>query len=266
MHRTALLGLAGAVLLVASALLAPTSAAAPPTATAERVTLDATDPDGGRAPSALREPAPSPGPDTRPDDVAAPAPEGTRAAMPGETAHDEPAAGASAGTDEGLLVAPGRAPVGTGPLLTYTVEVEAATGLDPAAAADAVRTALEDPRSWGRIRTLQQVDRASRAMARIIIARPATVDALCAEAGLDTAGIYSCWNGRVVALNAWRWEVGADGFPDIATYRTYLVNHEVGHVLGRGHVACPGPGAPAPLMMQQSKGLAGCTANGWPFP
>jgi hypothetical protein len=99
-----------------------------------------------------------------------------------------------------------------------------------------------------------------------VIATPGTIDALCAAAGLDTAGVFSCWTGRVAALNSWRWENGAAGFPDVSSYRTYLVNHEVGHALGYGHRRCPGPGALAPVMMQQSKGLDGCIANGWPYP
>ena len=40
----------------------------------------------------------------------------------------------------------------------------------------------------------------------------------------------------------------------------------MGHFLGLGHVECPAEGAPAPVMMQQSKGLNGCRANPWPLP
>jgi hypothetical protein len=160
----------------------------------------------------------------------------------------------------------GGAVAGSGNRWRYSIEVEPSLGIDPDELALEIRAALEDERSWARTRTLEQVGDPSQARIRIVVATPDTVDALCGRAGLRTAGIYSCWNGRFAALNGWRWEVGADGFPDISTYRTYLVNHEFGHGLGYGHVGCPAEGAAAPVMMQQSKGLGRCIANGWPYP
>ncbi len=43
-------------------------------------------------------------------------------------------------------------------------------------------------------------------------------------------------------------------------------NHVFGHSTGDGHVSCGGNGQLAPAMMQQTKGLAGCKANAWPYP
>ena len=62
-----------------------------------------------------------------------------------------------------------------------------------------------------------------------------------------------------------RWVRGSATYgTDLTSYRTYLVNHEVGHGLGHRHVSCPAPGRPAPIMVQQTLGLEGCRA--WPWP
>jgi hypothetical protein len=175
-------------------------------------------------------------------------------------------AGVSMRSREGFLVAAGTSQGGSGTTWRYTVEVEPATALDPAEVVAIVEEALLDPRSWARDRTLVRVEDPSLARIRIVVATPGTVDDLCAQAGLRTVGRFSCWNGRVAALNSMRWEAGADGFPDLATYHRYLVNHEFGHGLGYGHVDCAAPGALAPVMMQQTMRLGGCVANGWPHP
>jgi hypothetical protein len=72
---------------------------------------------------------------------------------------------------------------------------------------------------------------------------------------------------RAGVLNAARWLTGANAYPEsLHGLPQYLVNHEVGHLFGRGHEPCPGPGQPAPVMMQQTKGLDGCTPVSWPYP
>ena len=90
----------------------------------------------------------------------------------------------------------------------------------------------------------------------IFIANPDTVDEMCFP--LQTNGIYSCRNGNQIIYNYFRWLAGAKDFGlDIATYRLYLINHEVGHMFGWGHTDCPSQNALAPLMMQQSKTTGG---------
>jgi hypothetical protein len=81
---------------------------------------------------------------------------------------------------------------------------------------------------------------------------------------------WSCRVGRFVVINTERWKHASPAWNaagrSLRDYRHLVVNHETGHWLGHGHVGCPGPGRPAPVMMQQSKGLDGCRFNPWPLP
>ena len=165
-----------------------------------------------------------------------------------------------------FTVAPGQTEVvGTGSVVTYTVEVEDAVGYSVEEFARIVDTTLADPRSWTADGSVAFQRVPSGGQVRIVLATPATVDQLCLP--LDTAGIYSCHQGGTVALNSMRWFQGADTWPGpLDEFRHYAVNHEVGHAIGHGHEYCPGAGQPAPIMMQQSKGLEGCLPNGWVFP
>jgi hypothetical protein len=75
-------------------------------------------------------------------------------------------------------------------------------------------------------------------------------------------------NSVVVNMDRWlymtpRWI--ASGHGGVSEYRTMLINHETGHMLGFGHSTCPAAGQPAPVMMQESISLDGCTFNIWPL-
>lgn len=147
--------------------------------------------------------------------------------------------------------------------VSYRVEVERGLPFTAKAFAAAVDRTLQHERSWAARtgRPMVRVD--GDADLRIVLASPDTTDRLCFP--LDTQGKVSCRNGEDVVINAMRWARGAPSYGgDVAAYRTYVVNHEVGHGLGHGHVGCPGRGEPAPVMLQQTLGLQGCRANPWP--
>jgi hypothetical protein len=169
--------------------------------------------------------------------------------------------------DRKWAVAPGRSAVAgsAGRILRYRVAVEGGIqNLDLAGFARTVDATLADRRSWigsGRVR-LQRVGRDVRPDFTIYLATPATRDKLC---GTRADGFTSCRNGDRVVVNIARWARGVPEYRGHLTeYRQYIVNHEVGHRLGRKHELCPGRGRPAPVMQQQTLGLHGCMQNSWP--
>jgi hypothetical protein len=153
-----------------------------------------------------------------------------------------------------------------GRLLSYRIAVERdITGITAAGFGEAVEAVFADPRSWpaaGQWR-LRRAGAAEPYDFTIYLATPATRDRLCASS-LDR--YTSCRNGDSVVVNVARWVRGVPGYgADLVTYRQYVINHETGHRLFRGHELCPGPGRPAPVMQQQTLGLHGCVANAWPI-
>jgi hypothetical protein len=155
-----------------------------------------------------------------------------------------------------------------GSVRRFRVAVETGLAVAPddfAAAADRV---LGDARSWiagGQLR-LQRVPRQAGADFTIFLATPETSTRMCASGGLATNEFTSCRLPRQVIINLARWLTAIRGYgAPLAEYQAYALNHEVGHQLGYGHEACPGPGRPAPVMQQQTLGLQGCLANGWPY-
>jgi hypothetical protein len=160
---------------------------------------------------------------------------------------------------------------GTGPLQRFIVEVEDGIDVDGAGFATAVQTTLGDPRSWGNggRMSFQRVGAAEAAAGqfefRVSLISPGNMETYCP--GVGTGGYTSCRYGDRAVINLARWATAVPDYQgDIATYRLYVVNHEVGHVLGNGHQPCPGAGQVAPVMQQQTLGLEGCVKNAWPYP
>ena len=172
----------------------------------------------------------------------------------------------------GVSVVDGTSAVmGTGPLRRFAVEVEMGIDVDAQAFATAVAETLGDSRSWGHggRMSFQRVGRAAEKAGdfdfKVTLISPGSMERYCP--GVGTGGYTSCRYGDRAVINLARWATAVPHYVgDIATYRQYVINHEVGHVLGLGHVNCPGAGQPAPVMVQQTLDLQGCEKNAWPFP
>nr|WP_051988617.1 DUF3152 domain-containing protein [Kineosphaera limosa] len=245
---------------------APTTDAPPPVAT------QTTAWDG----STRADPDPSAGESTTPPG----SPEGTTSAAahgppaPGDTPEPQlPATLPDSGTGTTqVLAVPGPDSTRSGRTIRYSVEAEGGLDVPVDHFAAHVHRVLTDPRGWEAVDGVhfvnvspQQRAQGASADVRIILGSPAYVDRNCLP--LRTMGQLSCHAGGRVLLNLERWAHGAGTYgDDVAGYREYLVNHEVGHALGHSHRSCPGPGRPAPVMVQQTKSLYGCTPWGWPTP
>ncbi|MET9320985.1 DUF3152 domain-containing protein [Streptomyces sp. NPDC003038] len=159
-------------------------------------------------------------------------------------------------------------PQGKGPALRWRLEVEEGSGVDPDTAARAVEAILGDPRGWTTDPAygFQLAGAGMPVDFTVKIATPTTTDRLCDVVTPELVGETNCRAGHTVVVNLKRWQEGSPQFNGtVEEYRALIVNHEVGHELGREHETCPGPGKPAPAMMQQIKGLLGCESNAWPF-
>ncbi len=177
---------------------------------------------------------------------------------------------------------------GSANVATYTVEIE--DGITPAGGDEAfaafVDQTLADPRSWTSVKdvSLRRIDATSGEQPnfRITLTSQLTVRDIC---GFDVQIESSCYSGTFgrVVLNDARWVRGAYSYgTDLTAYRTYAVNHEVGHALGSGHEPCSADGGLAPVMMQQTWSTSNnelnsingsvaadgntCVPNPWPNP
>ncbi|MFJ8858480.1 DUF3152 domain-containing protein [Streptomyces sp. NPDC102451] len=156
---------------------------------------------------------------------------------------------------------------GQGRVRRYKVEVENGIDLDPDEAARSVSAILGGSQGWTNDPAYGfQLVSSGPADFTVRIATPGTTDRLCFVTTPSSKGNVNCRVQHSVVVNLKLWVRGSPQFDGpIEDYRALIINHEVGHEIGRGHETCPGPGQPAPAMMQQIKGLLGCTANAWPY-
>ncbi len=127
-----------------------------------------------------------------------------------------------------------------------------------------VAETLNDPRGW-RAAGIAFTEVASGGSMTVVLAEASRVPSYSS----GCSSTWSCRVGRYVIINQERWKHASPAWNAAKGttrrgYRHMVVNHEVGHWLGWHHKSCGGKGKKAPVMMQQSKGRAGCTFNSWP--
>jgi hypothetical protein len=165
-----------------------------------------------------------------------------------------------------LLVVGGSRPApAEGKVWRVQIAVEKGLPVDRRVFAEAVLATLNDPRGWNGAdgSTFAWTD-SDDYDARVVLASPGTTDQLCLP--LDTIGELSCGIEETAVLNFKRWATGSKAWENIGAYRKYLVNHEVGHVIGYHHDLCAGEGEHATVMVQQTTTTSGCIPEAWPAP
>lgn len=150
-------------------------------------------------------------------------------------------------------------------VVTYTVATRGAVTADVNEFAAQVNETLNSSLGWSRLGVrFERVESGGRFIAWL--SEPSQMTSF-SSTGCDET--LSCTVGNNVIINEARWQVATHAWNaaggSLRDYRHYVVNHETGHWLGHGHRACGGAGQPAPVMLQQSVGMQGCTTNPWPL-
>ncbi|MBQ8992186.1 DUF3152 domain-containing protein [Candidatus Saccharibacteria bacterium] len=128
-----------------------------------------------------------------------------------------------------------------------------------------VAETYKDSRGWSQIATFKEVQEG--ADFRLILSDAASLDATP-----GCSGDLSCttWSNQVI-INDERWREGTEASRSAGMstrdYQHMVINHETGHWLGHyAHEESCESGGPAPIMLQQSTGLRGCSSfNAWPL-
>ena len=153
--------------------------------------------------------------------------------------------------------------------LYYNVIVEKAINISSENLQKFIHDVLTDKRGWVgysfiNINYPKKINKITNFS--IIMSKPENIVKNCGNAlyGL------SCTNTKtkIIYLNSNRYIRGAKKSQlSLVDYRIYLINHEVGHILGKGHTKCPCDkkcDKKVPVMNQATRGIGHCKPNPYP--
>ena len=148
--------------------------------------------------------------------------------------------------------------------VTYDIGYRGAILADKTEFANLVRETLSSSSGWVRAGVIfKEVSSGGRL--HVVLASGEQVRAASPS---GCSATLSCTVKPYVLINDERWRLATDSYNNagqsLKKYRQMVINHEVGHFLGHNHLTNCANGV-APVMLQQSTGLRGCTANEWPL-
>jgi hypothetical protein len=152
----------------------------------------------------------------------------------------------------------------TGQVVTYSISTAGTTSSNLSTFSQEVNQTLNDNRGWSRLGvTFQEVP--SGGNFNLVLSQAELLPTFSSGCSAE----WSCRVGSSVIINDDRWSGASTAWNSaggsMRDYHHMVVNHEVGHWLGHGHLHCTGSGHTAPVMQQQSIDLEGCAFNAWPL-
>lgn len=161
----------------------------------------------------------------------------------------------------------------------YTCEIDPEiTSESPDSFREKIQSTLSDPRGWVKYgyNFVYVQSRPDKSVLKIILVSGDKAKNKCGS----RLGGFSCYSPdeNNIYMNLNNWMGGSASTLPLDRYRTYAINHEVGHRLGLGHPSetdCSNSefcnankGAPGSVMIQMTRGpdwVRPCVENEWPL-
>lgn len=146
-------------------------------------------------------------------------------------------------------------------MYTYSIDFDKDIILNTNLVIKKIKSVLEDKRGWERL-GYNFFYKEKNAKFKIKIVKEEKIIKTCKFSGLSCADTSK----NIIYINIKRWRNGSKlSKLSLDNYRTYMINHEIGHLIGRGHVKCGKSGSKIPVMVQQTLGISDCKPNPWPL-